>query len=245
MKFVNVHFFINPLNAKLNPTCHLLALFGAHHILHVSRIRINSSNSSKLYRRIPGTFWSYYGVLLASLMMQEFKKTRIVTRSSGLSMAANSALKAQFRGIILLVTTPFSIGSTNKCSWKKKKEIRPSLLLSRWLVCGRWLGAFWTQVNAFYAMFCLQQQHGFHEHQPSVYYIFDGSFRQGLTLQLIEFYGLLYARVISVSYWLVPNAPPTVDALSPARVLEITLSFPNKPISFLLALMGTAVVSLV
>jgi len=31
----------NPLNAKLNPICHLLALLGAHHILHVSRIRVN------------------------------------------------------------------------------------------------------------------------------------------------------------------------------------------------------------
>ena len=31
---------INPLNAELNPTCHLLALLGAHHILHVSRIRV-------------------------------------------------------------------------------------------------------------------------------------------------------------------------------------------------------------
>ena len=30
----------NPLNAELNPICHLLALIGAHHILHVSRIRI-------------------------------------------------------------------------------------------------------------------------------------------------------------------------------------------------------------
>jgi len=29
-----------PLNAKLNPTCHLLALLGAHHILHVSRVRV-------------------------------------------------------------------------------------------------------------------------------------------------------------------------------------------------------------
>ena len=27
----------NTLNAELNPICHLLALFGAHHILHVSR----------------------------------------------------------------------------------------------------------------------------------------------------------------------------------------------------------------
>jgi hypothetical protein len=32
---------LNPLNAKLNPMCHLLALLGARHILHVSRIRVN------------------------------------------------------------------------------------------------------------------------------------------------------------------------------------------------------------
>ena len=31
---------INPLNAELNPICHLLALVGAHHILLVSRIRV-------------------------------------------------------------------------------------------------------------------------------------------------------------------------------------------------------------
>jgi len=30
----------NPLNAKLNPICHFLALLGAHHILHVGRIRV-------------------------------------------------------------------------------------------------------------------------------------------------------------------------------------------------------------
>jgi hypothetical protein len=33
---------INPSNAKLNPICHLLALLGAHHILHVSRMRVNT-----------------------------------------------------------------------------------------------------------------------------------------------------------------------------------------------------------
>ena len=32
---------INHLNAELNPICHLLALLGAHHILHVGRIRVN------------------------------------------------------------------------------------------------------------------------------------------------------------------------------------------------------------
>jgi hypothetical protein len=31
---------LNPLNAKLNSFCHLLALLGARHILHVSRIRV-------------------------------------------------------------------------------------------------------------------------------------------------------------------------------------------------------------
>ena len=32
---------INPLNAKLNPICHLLELLGAHLIFHVSGIRVN------------------------------------------------------------------------------------------------------------------------------------------------------------------------------------------------------------
>jgi len=31
---------VKPLNAKLNPICHLLALLRAHHILDVSRIRV-------------------------------------------------------------------------------------------------------------------------------------------------------------------------------------------------------------
>ena len=32
--------YINPLNAKLNPIYHLLALLGARHIFHVSRLRV-------------------------------------------------------------------------------------------------------------------------------------------------------------------------------------------------------------
>jgi len=34
---------INILNAELNPSCHLLALLGAHHILHVSGVRVKVS----------------------------------------------------------------------------------------------------------------------------------------------------------------------------------------------------------
>jgi hypothetical protein len=36
---------LNPLNANLNPICHLLALLGTHHILHVSRIGVKEANS--------------------------------------------------------------------------------------------------------------------------------------------------------------------------------------------------------
>ena len=33
---------VNPLNAELNPICHLLALLGVYHFLHVSRIMLKS-----------------------------------------------------------------------------------------------------------------------------------------------------------------------------------------------------------
>jgi len=35
-----IYYYFNPLNAELNPICYLLALLGAHHFLHVSRIRV-------------------------------------------------------------------------------------------------------------------------------------------------------------------------------------------------------------
>ena len=55
---------INPLNAKLNPICHLLALLGAHHILHVSRIRVkllyDDSFSTKSFIFIGTWFWDHW-----------------------------------------------------------------------------------------------------------------------------------------------------------------------------------------
>jgi len=35
---------LNPLNPELNPICYLLVLLGAHHFLHVSRIRVKLLN---------------------------------------------------------------------------------------------------------------------------------------------------------------------------------------------------------
>ena len=39
--FLYNYLYISPLNAELNPIRHLLALVGAHHIVHVSRLRVN------------------------------------------------------------------------------------------------------------------------------------------------------------------------------------------------------------
>jgi len=55
-RILKIHF--NPLTADLNSICHLLALLGAHHILHVSGLRVNiylplSLPSALFYSGIP------------------------------------------------------------------------------------------------------------------------------------------------------------------------------------------------
>jgi hypothetical protein len=42
-------FTINPLNAELNPICHLLALLGGATIVVVSKLRVNNNNKEKTY----------------------------------------------------------------------------------------------------------------------------------------------------------------------------------------------------
>jgi len=51
--FINGVMF-NPLNPELNPICYLLALLGAHHFLHVSRIRVKSLTFRRLMSYIYG-----------------------------------------------------------------------------------------------------------------------------------------------------------------------------------------------
>ena len=38
---INILKKFNTVNAELNPICHLLALLGVHHFLHINRIRVN------------------------------------------------------------------------------------------------------------------------------------------------------------------------------------------------------------
>ena len=44
----------NPLKPELNPICYLLALLGAHHFLHVSRIRVKLLTFRRLMSHIYG-----------------------------------------------------------------------------------------------------------------------------------------------------------------------------------------------
>ena len=53
----NTHHSVNPLNAELNPICHLLTLLGVH-FLHVSRIRVKSLTLRLLMSYI--YIWSTY-----------------------------------------------------------------------------------------------------------------------------------------------------------------------------------------
>jgi hypothetical protein len=57
--------YFKPLKAALNPICHLLALLGAHHILHVSRIRVKIFTQNSL-GEIINTFC--IGMMIMSLL---------------------------------------------------------------------------------------------------------------------------------------------------------------------------------
>ena len=53
---------ITPLNPELNPICYLLALLGAHHFLHVSRIRVKSLT----FRRLMSYIYIYIYMTLVA-----------------------------------------------------------------------------------------------------------------------------------------------------------------------------------
>jgi len=73
---VNVYF--NPLNAKLNPIYHLLALLLANHILHVCGIRLNENFNPLNVELIP---ICHLLILLAAHHILHISRTRVKMRS--------------------------------------------------------------------------------------------------------------------------------------------------------------------
>ena len=45
--YLNIVCLINPLNTELNPICNLLSLLEAHHILHVSKVRVKETEDGR------------------------------------------------------------------------------------------------------------------------------------------------------------------------------------------------------
>jgi len=61
--------YVNPLNTKLNPICHLLAFLGAHPIIHVSRVRVKQGSEVGIYFHRGPTFGEHgWG----SFLLEEF-----------------------------------------------------------------------------------------------------------------------------------------------------------------------------
>ena len=63
----------NPFNAELNPICQLLALLGAHHILHVSKIRVNWYGATATQLT---TFVQYVCILVITISPRRWPQLR-------------------------------------------------------------------------------------------------------------------------------------------------------------------------
>jgi len=72
--FIMLIFLFNPLSIEFNLICHLLALLGAHHIFHVSRIRVKSSvrnvsNCSIFYVKIYSLTYIWWAQFCSFLLL--------------------------------------------------------------------------------------------------------------------------------------------------------------------------------
>jgi len=98
----------NPLNAELNPICHLLALLGAHHILHVSRIRVNQCSMILcLFFPKHNTIWKKVKLLILSL------RTQIVPLFQGFCSVPTRKIVVEYLKLLtavfkLLSSSPFT-----------------------------------------------------------------------------------------------------------------------------------------
>jgi len=74
-RLTQYHF--NPLNTELNPICHLLALLGAHHIFHVSGLRVKTVKKCVLLG--PNTSMKFFTFTISAIHI--LLHTSFVTQS--------------------------------------------------------------------------------------------------------------------------------------------------------------------
>ena len=71
---------VNPLNAELNSICYLLALLGAHHFLHVSKIRVKSLTLRLLMSYIYIYIYDISRLRFKSLLKRVVKINKVIMR---------------------------------------------------------------------------------------------------------------------------------------------------------------------
>ena len=110
-----------PLNAELNPICYLLALLGAHHFLHVSRIRVKKNSQKQYHKRIHLGIHvkNCYSCMIFNetrILSKDFRKMLQyqISRKSGqweqsCSLPTEGRTERQFREIYVLLTVHLGI----------------------------------------------------------------------------------------------------------------------------------------
>ena len=83
--------FFNPLNSELNPICHLLAFLVAHHIFHVSGLRINLRSALfwDVMQRIAVIPCRFFRDAL-SVPSSRFKQSKFFSRNVGQELPLNA-----------------------------------------------------------------------------------------------------------------------------------------------------------
>jgi len=117
---------VNPLNAKLNPICPLIALLGAHHILHVSRIRVNllfiagSTCFGRCFRPSSGTlgciyrFWQYSPKLLPAGVTDELKVRVLHRLREFVSLGVQHAMHMRHVVFVVCQAVPYFAAISHK-----------------------------------------------------------------------------------------------------------------------------------
>ena len=83
------------LNAELNPICHLLTLLGAHHIFHVSGLRVKNPAVARLVE-------IFIAIYLTQRFVTVFTTARQFSLTRGNALHSTTSLSTSWRTILIL-----------------------------------------------------------------------------------------------------------------------------------------------
>ena len=111
---------INPLNAKLNPICHLLALLADHHILHFIRIRVKCLDKVQIVEL------SLLQFSVAGKRTHAANMARLIVHHTHAPLSAHRLITWSYRGATLFFV------------WNSKWRFRFCIRRNLFVRCGSW-----------------------------------------------------------------------------------------------------------